>query len=126
MQIKTILNRIQKQRGFVYGPMQLVKEADGLALHIEIYPHARNRPRCSGCGRRGGHYDTLGLRQFEFVPLWGLRVFFLYLMRRVHCRTAAIDRDAPGADRRARHTTGSRRAGSSSTPSGACASSFST
>ncbi len=76
MQIKTILNRIQKQRGFVYGPIQLVEEADGLALHVEIYPHARSRPRCSGCGRRGGHYDTIGLRRFEFVPLWGLRVFF--------------------------------------------------
>ena len=87
MQIKTILNRIQKQRGFVYGPVHLVETTEGLALHVEIYPHARNRPRCSGCGRRGGHYDTLGPRQFEFVPLWGLRVFFLYLMRRVRCRT---------------------------------------
>jgi len=87
MQIKTILNRIQKQRGFVYGPVRLVEEVEGLALYVEIYPHERSRPRCSGCGRRGGHYDTIGLRQFEFVPLWGLRVFFLYLMRRVHCRT---------------------------------------
>ena len=86
MQIKTILNRIQKQRGFVYGPMELVEEADGLVLHVEIYPHARNRPRCATCGRPGGHYDTLDVREFEFVPLWGVRVFFRYRMRRVSCR----------------------------------------
>lgn len=87
MPIKTILNRIQKQRGFVYGPMQLVEQTDGLVLYVEIYPHARNRPRCATCGRHGGHYDTLDVREFEFVPLWGVRVFFRYRMRRVSCRT---------------------------------------
>ncbi len=92
MQIKTILNRIQKQRGFVYGAVRLVEDADGLAVHIDIYPHARNRPRCATCGQRGGHYDTLPARLFEFVPLWGLRVFFVYMMRRVQCRRCAAVR----------------------------------
>ena len=86
MQIKTILNRIQKHRGFVYGPIRLREERAALRLEVEIYPHRRNQPRCSGCGRRGPQYDTLSPRWFEFVPLWGLRVFFLYRMRRV--RTA--------------------------------------
>ena len=56
-------------------------------LEVEIYPHLRNRPRCSGCGHRGPQYDTLPPRWFEFVPLWGVRVFFLYRMRRVDCAT---------------------------------------
>ena len=56
-----------------------------LRLEVEIYPHLRNRPRCSGCGRRGPQYDTLPTRWFEFVRLWGLRVFFLNRMRRVAC-----------------------------------------
>ena len=85
MQIKTILNRIQKHRGFVYGPIRLREERAALRLEVEIYPHRRNQPRCSGCGRRGPQYDTLSPRWFEFVPLWGLRVFFLYRMRRVAC-----------------------------------------
>ena len=85
MQIKTILNRIQKHRGFVYGPIRLREERAALQLEVEIYPHRRNQPRCSGCGRRGPQYDTLSPRWFEFVPLWGLRVFFLYRMRRVAC-----------------------------------------
>ena len=85
MQLKTILNRIQKHRGFVYGPIRLREEGAALRLEVEIYPHLRNRPRCSGCGHRGPQYDTLPTRWFEFVPLWGVRVFFLYRMRRVDC-----------------------------------------
>ena len=52
MQIKTILNRIQKLRGFVYGAVQLEEQIGGLALTIA--PHRRNRPQCSGCGQRCG------------------------------------------------------------------------
>ena len=30
-------------------------------------------------------YDRLPARRFEFVPLWGIAVFFVYAMRRVDC-----------------------------------------
>ncbi len=53
MQVKTILNRIQKQRGFVYGTVQFEEQIAGLALTVDIRPHRRNRPRCAGCGQRG-------------------------------------------------------------------------
>lgn len=86
MQIKTILNRIQKYPGFVFGPARLLCRGRGLRLEIEIYPHRRSRGRCGRCGSRGSTYDTNRDTQFfEFVPLWGIRVFFLYLMRRVSC-----------------------------------------
>jgi transposase len=90
MRIKTILNSIQKHPGFVYGAARLEEWPAGRAMVIDIHPHRRNRPCCSGCGRRGSQYDTLGVRQFEFVPLWGIRVFFLYLMRRVNCRRCGV------------------------------------
>ena len=80
MQVKTILNRLQKHRGFVYGTVQLEEQIAGLALTVEIAPHRRNRPRCASCGQASAVYDRLALRRFEFVPLWGLRVFFLYPM----------------------------------------------
>ena len=32
MQIKTILNRIQKQRGFVYGTIQIEEQIGGLGV----------------------------------------------------------------------------------------------
>ena len=76
MQVKTILNRLQKHRGFVYGTVQLEEQIAGLALTVEIAPHRRNRPRCASCGQASAVYDRLALRRFEFVPLWGLRVFF--------------------------------------------------
>ena len=61
-----------------------------MVLEVDIYPHARNRPRCSGCGRPGPQYDRLAPRHFEFVPLWGFSVFFLYMMRRVACATCGV------------------------------------
>ena len=90
MQVKTILNRIQKHRGFVYGDVRFEEQLDGLALTVDLYPHARNRPQCSGCGDRGPQYDRLAPRRVEFVPLWGLRVFFLYMMRRVACSRCGV------------------------------------
>jgi transposase len=106
MQIKTILNRIQKQRGFVYGAIQLEEQAAGLALTVDIAPHRRNRPRCAGCGAAGPVYDRLAPRRFEFVPLWGLRVFFLYMMRRVDCRRCGVTVErVPWADGKHQLTT---------------------
>jgi transposase len=107
MPLKTILNRIQKQRGFVYGAIQLEEQIDGLAVTIAITPHRRNRPRCSGCGQRSsGVYDHLAPRRFEFIPLWGLRVFFLYMMRRVDCARCGVTvEQVPWADGKHQLTT---------------------
>jgi transposase len=69
MQVKTILNRIQKHRRFVYGTVLLEEQIAGLALTVDIAPYRRNRPRCAGCGQGGPVYDRLAPRRFEFVPL---------------------------------------------------------
>jgi transposase len=90
MQVKTILNRLQKQPGFVYGAVRLVEEAGRLHLEVDLRPRANRQPRCAGCQRPGPGYDTLALRRFEFVPLWGLAVFFLYARRRVQCRRCGV------------------------------------
>jgi hypothetical protein len=106
MQIKTILNRIQKHRGFVYGTVQFEEQIAGLALTVDIAPHRRNRPRCAGCGQAGPAYDRLAPRRFEFVPLWGVRVFFLYMMRRVACpRCGVTVEQVPWADGKHQFTT---------------------
>jgi transposase len=106
MQIKTILNRIQKHRGFVYGTVQLEEQIGGLALTVDIAPHRRNRPRCAGCEQPGAVYDRLAPRRFEFVPLWGLRVFFLYAMRRVDCSRCGVTVErVPWADGKHQLTT---------------------
>jgi transposase len=87
--LKTILNRVEKQRSFVYGEVRLI-EQPGLAIEVEVRPRANSRPRCSGCGRRRPGYDRLSERRFEFVPLWGIAVFLVYAMRRVNCEHCGV------------------------------------
>ena len=57
---------------------------------VDIEPRANGRPVCSGCGVRRPCYDHLGERRFEFVPVWGILVFFLYVMRRVDCPRCGV------------------------------------
>ncbi len=106
MQLKTILNRVQKHRSFVYGKAELVESERGLAVEVEIRPRANSRPICSGCDRPGPGYDALPERSFEFVPLWGLLVFFLYAMRRVDCDQCGVKVEkVPWAEGKQRITT---------------------
>lgn len=85
MQLKTILNRVQKFKSFVYGAVRWAGTAREPAIEVELHPRRGSRPICSGCGRKRPGYDTLGERRFEFIPLWGIKVFFLYAPRRVDC-----------------------------------------
>ena len=90
MQIKSILNRVQLHPGFVYGAIRWRDSRTRMILDIEIRPRKGSRPVCSKCGRPSPGYDTLHKRCFEFVPLWGLTVFFLYALRRVNCVTCGV------------------------------------
>jgi transposase len=94
MHIKTILNRVQKLKGFVYGAERLVELEQGPAIEIRIQPRARSRAICSSCGRKAPGYDTLPARRFEFIPCWGFLVFFIYAMRRVNCPSCGIKVEA--------------------------------
>ena len=90
MLLKTILNRIQKQPGFVYGAIRFIEVGGAGGLEVEIRRRAGRRPLCSGCGQPGPGYDTLATRQYEFVPLWGLAVVFAYARWRVDCPTCGV------------------------------------
>ncbi len=106
MQIKTILNRIQKFKSFVYGAVRWVEGASVPTLEVEIQPRLNSRPLCSGCGYKRPGDDRLPEGLFEFIRMWGHQVFFRYVPRRVDCpplwcpdRTDAVGiRQAP-ADR---------------------------
>src|SRR5690606_37406090 len=90
MQLKTILNRVQKFKSFVYKSIEFSETTGQWVLLIHVIARARSRPICSGCNQRAPWYDTLGIRKFEFVPLWGIPVFFVYAMRRVHCKQCGV------------------------------------
>lgn len=91
MHLKTILNRVTNYKSFVFGPVRWLENGRGLAVEVEILPRRNGRPICSGCGQPGPTYDrSPDPRRFEFVPLWGILVYFVYRMRRVSCSDCGV------------------------------------
>ena len=89
MQLKSILNRVQKHPSFVYETVRLV-EYPQLSIEVRVRPRAGTRATCSQCRRRAPGYDTQAVRRFDFVPLWHIPVVFLYAMRRVSCPRCGV------------------------------------
>lgn len=109
MLLKTILNRIERYKSFVYGKARIVEENGELAIEVEVESRANGRPICSGCGQPAPGYGRLAKRRFEYVPLWGIAVFFLYAMRRVECPQCGVKVErVPWAEGKSRLTTSYR------------------
>ena len=90
MQLNTILNRVEPFKSFVYGKAKWVEGTRRPTLEVEIHARKNGRAICSGCGRRRPGYDRLPERRWEFVPLWGIAVHFVYAMRRVDCPDCGV------------------------------------
>lgn len=87
MLIKTILNRLYKFKSFVYGEVKIVSNC----IEVEINPRKHSKALCGVCGRScKSCYDLRPRRSYEFVPLWGMRVFLKYSPRRVNCQYCGI------------------------------------
>ena len=91
MRLKTILNNTEKYTSFVFGNAAFHKSFDGqtwdkpvIIANIEF--RKNSKPICSVCNNKGTAYDRLPNRLFEHVPLWGIKVYFSYRMRRVDCK----------------------------------------
>jgi transposase len=85
LEVKTILNRIQRFVGFVYHSVQLRGSGGSLRVEVKIKPHGAIRGRCANCLKPCPGYDQLPERRWLFVPLWGIIVHFFYRPRRVEC-----------------------------------------
>jgi transposase len=91
MQLKTILNFVQPCKSFVYRKVRFAEKVSCRTLEVLVEPRKNSRPICSGCGMPGPCYDrSRKPRRFEFIPLWGMAVFFLYRMRRVDCPACGV------------------------------------
>ncbi len=90
MQIKTILNKVQKFKSFVYGRAYWVEDAKVPTIEIELRPRKNSQPQCSVCGQRGVAYDRLPSRAFEFIPHLGHKFYYRYQPRRVDCPRCGI------------------------------------
>ena len=90
MHIITLLNKCHPIKCFVYGKSRLQEVSGVEAMVVEVEARRNSRGVCSGCGKRGGTYDHLEVRRFEFVPLWCWAVFLEYRMRRVNCKRCGV------------------------------------
>lgn len=93
MQLKTLLRRVHPVKSFVYEDTQFVEDSsqpNGFRIDVRVRARKGRLAVCSECGRRAPIHDHLGERRFDFVPLWGVAVFFLYVMRRVRCPRCGV------------------------------------
>lgn len=91
MHLKIILNRVYRQPGFVFTDVRLSPaEEKEPSLWVRLRARKGSLPVCSGCNQKASGYDTLPERRFQFVPLWGILVYFLYSMRRVDCPRCGV------------------------------------
>ena len=83
MRLITILNRCTEFKRFVFEGSRLDERG---RIMVSLRARKNSRGECSGCGQLSPTYDTaIEPRRFEFVPLWGFKVFLEYRMRRVAC-----------------------------------------
>jgi len=86
MLIKTLLNHCYKFSSFVYTSIKLeIGDNDSQCIIVDIVPRQNGKKLCSKCKRVCKGYDTLQNRLFQFIPLWGIPVFFRYARCRVNC-----------------------------------------
>lgn len=91
MRIETILNRVYWIKSFVYTGVRMQKIGGRDAIVVDIKPRRNGQAACSGCGKAGSVYDHMpNVRQFEFIPLWNIPVYFHYTMRRVNCEDCGV------------------------------------
>lgn len=90
MQLKTILNHVERHKSFVYQAARWADPATKTEIEIPIEPRANSRAICSGCGQAAPGYDRLAERRFEYVPLWQITVYFVYALRRVNCPRCGV------------------------------------
>ena len=85
MLIKTLLNKVERFKSFVYGTARVTLVGDTEALIIDIVPRRNSGPVCPECAKRCTVYDRQPQRLFEYVPVWSFKVYFRYAPRRVKC-----------------------------------------
>jgi transposase len=69
MLIKTLLNKVERFKSFIYDSVSVMR-VDGVeALVIDINPRLNSQPICPECGKRGASYDRQPHRLFEYLPI---------------------------------------------------------
>jgi transposase len=99
MHLRTILNHRARYQHFIYGKERFEKYQGRTAVVISVRASKRSQGICSGCHEHRPTYDHSPPRWFEFIPFWGISIFFEYALRRVACGRCGVKVEAvPWAD----------------------------
>lgn len=90
MRIETLLNKCLPLKSFVYSNVRLEEGKKRDSIVVTIRPRKNGVVLCSCCSKECSVYDHLTVREFDFVPLWNIRVVFEYQMRRVNCPSHGV------------------------------------
>ena len=92
MLLQTILNHCYKFKSFVYKNIYFEEDPEkGQKLVVEIEPRLNGQTLCSKCQKPSSRYGKMPKpRDFRFIPIWGIPVFFRYHRRRVNCPTHSV------------------------------------
>jgi len=90
LEVKTLLNRIQRFVGFIYRSIRLRGSGGSQRIEVRIEPHQGIRGKCATCLMSCPGYDLLPERRWLFPPLWGIGVHFFYTPRRVECAAHGV------------------------------------
>jgi transposase len=91
MLIKTILNKIEKSKSFVYEEQARFERINGKrVIIVPVRARKNTHGICKICGNKHRCYDKLHTRLYEYVPLWGIPLYFEYKPRRVNCPVDGI------------------------------------
>lgn len=90
--LKTLLNRVEKLDGFVYESSRNGRPegARGTRIEIRLRERKGSQGKCANCKKPAPGYDRLAERLFQFVPLWGIAIYFVYAPRRLECEECGI------------------------------------
>ena len=96
LQLRTLLNHVHPLKSFVYVDVRLVpcEGTPSVCVDARLVPRKNSHGRCCKCNKPCATYDHQPERRFDFVPLWGLLVFLLYVPRRVECDRCGIHVEA--------------------------------
>lgn len=90
MRLESILNHCYWLKSFVYKCCQWDTVSGKEVLVVDVEPRKNGIAECSKCGTPSPLYDHLNKRQFDFIPMWNIPVYFRYWMRRVNCSEHGI------------------------------------
>ena len=86
MLVKTILNKVEKFKSFVYGECTFENIGNKSSIIVDVAARKNARGLCPECHKPSPSYDKQPLRRYQYVPLWNIPVYFAYAPRRVNCK----------------------------------------